>query len=68
MTWADFETNLNIIDGVFAFREMSGDFEYLIVSVRGRRIDYFLIISTAVSDDYMARHYISVIRMLAGFI
>lgn len=66
MTWAEFESELNIIDGVFAFREMSGDFEYLILSVRGRRIDYFLIISTTVSDKYMAQHYISVIRMLAA--
>lgn len=66
MTWKEFESELNIIDGVFAFREMSGDLEYLVVSVRGRRIDYFLIISTAVSDKYMAQHYISVIRMLAA--
>ena len=67
MSWKEFESELNIIDGVFAFREMSGDFEYLVVSVRGRRIDYFLIISAAVSDKYMAQHYISVIHMLAAF-
>ena len=66
MTWAEFESELNIIDGVFAFREMRGDFEYLVLSVRGRRIDYFLIISTTVYDKYMAQHYISVIHMLAA--
>lgn len=66
MTWEAFESELNIIDGVFAFRETSGKYEFLVVSVRGRRIDYFLIISTAVSDDYMARHYISLTRMLAA--
>lgn len=66
MTWKEFESELNIIDGVFAFREVSGVSEYLVVSVRGRRIDYFLIINTAVSDKYMAHHYMSVIRMLAA--
>lgn len=66
MTWAEFESELNIIDGVFAFRETKGSLEFLVVSVRSRRIDYFLILNSSDCDKYMAYHYIPLIRMLAA--
>lgn len=66
MTWEAFESELNIIDGVFAFRETSGKYEFLVVSVRGRRIDYFLILDSSDCDKYMAYHYTALVRMLAA--
>ena len=66
MSWKEFESELNIINGVFAFREMRDDLKFLVVSFRGRRIDYFLILNSSDCDKYMAHHYISVIRMLAA--
>lgn len=68
MTWDEFESELNIINGVFAFRETSGKYEFLVVSVRGRRIDYFLILDSSDCDKYMAYHYTTLVRMLAACI
>lgn len=63
MTWEEFESELKRIAGVNVNRDSDG---YVVVCLGALKIDYFLINNETVLDNYMAHHYITLIRMLAA--
>lgn len=68
MTHEAFESELKRIAGVTVTRDNDDLGNYLVVNVGDLKMDYFLINHDTEIDNYMAWHYITLIRMLAAFI
>lgn len=68
MTWESFESELKRVAGVHLDYGYDGADKYMFVSVGGLKVDCFLIKHEGVIDEYMALHYIILIRMLADCI
>ena len=66
MTWEDFERELKRTKGVYVTHENDVLGNFLIVHIGEIKTDYFLISHINNPDNYMAHHYIFLVRMLAA--
>lgn len=66
MTWDEFASKLKNIPGVHVRYESDAIGNYLIVHIGKIKTDYFLISHINNPDDYMARHYISLVRTIVA--
>lgn len=66
MTWDEFEGKLKNMTGVHVRHESDTIGNFLIVDIGKIKTDYFLISHINNPDDYMARHYISLVRTIVA--
>lgn len=66
MTWEVFENELKNTKGVKVSHESDALGNFLVVYIGKIKTDYFLISHVNNPDNYMAHHYILLVRMLAA--